>query len=106
MNATLLEVLTGPLAYSEYFAVFARRINGEFRPESPARIERRNFSQEAGADGFEQFSSNATIFDFYHSLGLRAFHRMNTRKLIRAAKALIDLKNEFEKVDNLIISTH
>jgi hypothetical protein len=101
MTATLIEILTGPLAYTEYFAVYARRINGEFKQESPARIGQHNSSQE---DGFERFAANATIFDFYHSLGLRSFNRMNTRKLIRAAKALIDLKNEFDKVDNLYIA--
>jgi hypothetical protein len=102
---TLLEVLTGPLAYTEYFAIYARRIDGEFKPESQARIGQHNSSQEE-ADGFERFAANATIFDFYYSLGLRAFRHMNTRKLIRAAKALIDLKNEFEKIDSLHIGTH
>jgi hypothetical protein len=106
MNATLIDILTAPLAYSEDWAVYAERINGEFKPKSAARIERKHLGQNS-EDGFEYLASAATVLDFYCAcFGLPASTSWNARKAVRAAKALIDLRNEFDKVDSLHIGTH
>jgi hypothetical protein len=64
---TLLNVLTSDLAYDGSWAVYAERIDGEFRPESAARIGQRQFENGGILDGCEFFASNEHILDFVAS---------------------------------------
>jgi hypothetical protein len=61
---TLLDILTGDLAYDSSWAVYAERIDGEFRPESPARIGQRRFESGGWLDEYYFFASNKRILDF------------------------------------------
>jgi hypothetical protein len=58
MNTTLIEILSGGLAYDDSWAVYAERIDGEFRPESRARIGQRRFENGGVEDDLVFFTNN------------------------------------------------
>jgi hypothetical protein len=64
-HKTLLNILTGGLAYDNSLAVYAERIDGEFKPESPARIGQRRFKNGGLLDGCGFFAANKRIVDFF-----------------------------------------
>jgi hypothetical protein len=97
-TATLIEILTGPLVHSAYYAIYARRIDGEFRAESSACIGNCSLSNGGVYGDFVLFATNATTVDFFDiCLGLRVYDGGMSEKMIRAAMSLIDLKNKLER---------
>lgn len=59
MNSyTLIDLLTGGMEYSGTWAIYAERIDGEFKPESPARFGQRQFENGGLLDGCEFFTTN------------------------------------------------
>jgi hypothetical protein len=49
---TLLEILTGPIPYDSQMGVWAEKVNGEFTPQSPARLGQRCFENGGMLDNF------------------------------------------------------
>jgi hypothetical protein len=67
MNTTLIEVLSGDLAYDSAWAIYAECIDGEFRPESLARIGQRQFDNGGVLDECQYFASNESAANFIAS---------------------------------------
>jgi hypothetical protein len=65
MTTNLIDILTGDLAYDPSWGVYAQKIDGEFRPESPARIGQRRFKNGGLADKCQRFLDNRRILDFF-----------------------------------------
>lgn len=64
MNAsTLIDILTSGMEYSSTWAIYAERIGGEFKPESPARIGQRQFENGGLLDACEFFATNEDATD-------------------------------------------
>ena len=61
--ATLSEMLTGSLSYDSSWAVYAEKIDGEFKPESPARFGQKVFEDGGLLDDCEKFGANDWIVD-------------------------------------------
>lgn len=64
---TLRTILSGNLDYSPSWGIYAEKIDGEFRPESPARLGQRVFENGGKLDGFEFFDHNEAVTDQIHS---------------------------------------
>jgi hypothetical protein len=62
---TLVDILTGGLAYDNSWAIYAERIDGEFKPESPARIGQRRFKNGGLLDGCRFFVTNESAVNFF-----------------------------------------
>lgn len=58
---TLILLLSGSITYDSNWAIYAQRINGEFKPESPARFGQRSFENGGILDGCELFVSNEQV---------------------------------------------
>jgi hypothetical protein len=66
---TLVDILTGGLVYDNSWDIYAERIDGEFRPESPARIGQRRFKNGGVKKGNFKFFTNSKraieLIDFF-----------------------------------------
>ena len=60
---TLIEILTGSVSYDSSWAVYAEKIDGEFRGDSPARFGQQIFENGGLMDDCEFFASNESIVD-------------------------------------------
>ena len=60
---TLLEILSGSLAYDSSWAVYAEKINGVFQDDSPARFGQKIFENGGLLDDLEFFGNNESIVD-------------------------------------------
>lgn len=60
---TLIEILTGFISYDSSWAIYAQKIDGEFREESPARFGQRQFDNGGLLDDCEFFSANDIAVD-------------------------------------------
>lgn len=61
MNAkTLIEMLENGMEYGSSWAIYAKRIDGEFKPESPARCGQRVFENGGLGDECQLFADNET----------------------------------------------
>ncbi|WP_088893185.1 hypothetical protein [Leptolyngbya ohadii] len=63
-SKTLLQILTGGISYDQSWAIYAERINGEFKPESPARFGQRIFENGGVNDDCEIFTVNDQAVEF------------------------------------------
>lgn len=61
--ATLREILSGSLSYDSSCAVYAEKIDGEFKPESSARFGQTVFENGGMLDDCELFGVNEHIVD-------------------------------------------
>jgi hypothetical protein len=103
MNATLIQVLKRLLpSYTEHWGVFAKRIDGQFRPDSPAKVGQKQFGQDS-EDGYEFVATNATVLEFYYACFGHP-KDWNTYQIDRAARALIELRNDFDLVVTFRVS--
>lgn len=66
-KSTLIDYLTGGLTYDSSWAIYAERIDGEFKPESPARFGQRQFENGGLLDNKEIFTTNESAVDFMNS---------------------------------------
>lgn len=64
---TLQSILSGNLDYSSSWGIYAEKIEGEFRPESPARLGQRIFENGGVLDECEFFATNEAVIDQIHS---------------------------------------
>jgi hypothetical protein len=60
---TLIDYLTGDLSYDSSWGIYAEKIDGAFKPESPARFGQRIFDNGGLLDDCEFFTSNESICD-------------------------------------------
>ena len=67
MAKTLLQILTNGIGYDDSWAIYAQRINGEFKPESPARFGQRIFENGGLLDNCEIFESNMNAVEFINN---------------------------------------
>jgi hypothetical protein len=92
----LLDILTGPLAYDYSIAIYARRIKGAFREDSPAFVAAR--TSNIGMNGYSYFASNGNILEFYKDfLKRRKLENFNEHSLGRAARDLIKRRNDLDR---------
>ena len=49
---TLIKILTSPIPYDSQMGVWAEKIDGEFKPQSPARLGQRIFENGGILDDF------------------------------------------------------
>jgi hypothetical protein len=95
----LLEILTGPMDYNSHWQIWAQRIDGEFKPESPARFGKACFEHGGVRDGAAFFADNAYATD------LMATYRELTPKKFwdefaeEAALNLIEQVNELAALE-------
>ena len=66
-KTTLIDYLTGGLTYDPSWGIYAERIDGEFKPESPARFGQRQFENGGLLDDKELFTTNESAVDFMNS---------------------------------------
>jgi hypothetical protein len=92
INTTLLSILRNPsgLSWTEHLGVFAKPIDGELAPNSPAITGPKDITVEK----YVWVASNAAILDFYEAC-FGAPETLNARQITRAARALIKLRNDF-----------
>ena len=64
---TLLDILTGGLSYDSSWGIYAERVEGEFKPESPARFGQRLFENGGLLDNCEIFATNESAVDFMNA---------------------------------------
>jgi hypothetical protein len=88
-NQTLLEILTGGLSYDSSWAIYAERIDGFFKAESPARFGQRIFENGGLADDCEIFTTNESAVDFMNN-----YTDGDDEFLEEAALELIQHKND------------
>lgn len=62
-SQTLIDCLTGGLSYDRSWAVYAEKINGEWKAESPARFGQKIFENGGLLDDCELFGDNETLVD-------------------------------------------
>ena len=62
-KSTLIEYLTDSLSYDNSWAIYAEKIDGEWKPESPARFGQRVFENGGLLDGCSLFNTNDSIVD-------------------------------------------
>ena len=67
MTKTLLQILTNGISYDDSWAIYAERINGEFKPESPARFGQRIFENGGLNDDCEIFEGNMNAVEFINN---------------------------------------
>jgi hypothetical protein len=91
---TLLDILTSSLAYDNSLAVYAERIGGEFRPESPARIGQR-WLKNGGVEDDLRFFTNCKHAEGFINLLLAELDpdEIGDEELCDAALELIDYMN-------------
>lgn len=62
-SKTLIDILTGTLSYDSSWGIYAEKIDGEFKPESPARFGQRQFENGGLNDDCELFANNEYATD-------------------------------------------
>ena len=62
-KSTLIEYLTDSLSYDSSWAIYAEKIDGKWKPESPARFGQRIFENGGLIDDCEMFNNNESIVD-------------------------------------------
>lgn len=62
-KSTLIEYLTDSLSYDNSWAIYAEKIDGQWKPESPARFGQRVFENGGLVDDCQLFNSNDSIVD-------------------------------------------
>jgi hypothetical protein len=62
-KSTLIEYLTDSLSYDSSWAIYAEKIDGKWKPESPARFGQRIFENGGLIDDCELFNTNESIVD-------------------------------------------
>ncbi len=96
-SKTLIGILTGTLNYHSLWGIYAEKIDGEFKPESPARLGRRRFDNGGLSDNCELFANNEYAIDQMDSyLGHTDWDEETTSEsdAIEAGEYLIERINE------------
>jgi hypothetical protein len=92
---TLVNLLTGPMSYNDSWAIYAERIDGEFKPDSRARFASSRFKNGRSPDNFTLFASNRSVIDFFDRyLEGMDIDEIGERVIREAALELINDMNE------------